>query len=486
MRKFLSGLLVACTTLVLATAAHADPPTSGPYVVGATVEAQYFGKFQRGVIVSIRVLPASGQKKYKVKWEQGGGEYEVTEAQMRWPAIVNFSGKDFKVGEFVHVWYSNAWLETQILDVKDGKIKVMYGGYGERWFAFDDRTIRNKPREEAEAKAAEREKAFIAEVVNPYYHYAVAIMWATGDKRLATNTVARVPWTGARGPKLVKEVPQMAQGLQNLAKLMQDKYGDYADIDVANHPQLKLLNEENKDLKYGASFYREAVKRTKDGLPKFLATRVRSTLDDQLKKLGALGEVSEHAAGGKGVWVAESKADPAVPGYDAFEPGTKDVAMEDGKAWKAALQNYLEPIYKAAGLGDAELAPLYAEADKAMADAKAAFQKNLPVMVVNFPSKDPVVEAFAKSFIVKNVPGANVMKAGTTSADWKVWTNAAGIPESRTRWGGALYKDPVTGLCAYGAVQAGQDYAGGGKYSKDTYFSGMGGAMFAYYVGKCK
>lgn len=115
-----------------------------------------------------------------------------------------------------------------------------------------------------------------------------------------------------------------------------------------------------------------------------------------------------------------------------------------------------------------------------------AFEKNLPVMTVSFPSKDAAMEQFARAYIAKQIPGATVIKAGAFDSGWKIWANNVGIPESRTKWGGVHFKDPTQGLCALGPAQLGQNYAGGGKYSNDNYFSGMGGAYFYYFVGKCR
>lgn len=456
------------------------------FKVGDKVEALHFGRYRAATVVSIRVIPTSGQKKYKVAWAEGGGEYEVTENQMRAPAVVNFTGKDFQVGQYVHVWYSNAWLETQILEVKDGQIKVKYGGYGEKWFAFDDETIRNKVREEQRAAAKGEEDAFIKDVAGQFYGYARAVLWASGDPRFADAT----PWTfqsmyGYKGEEIIANLPKMAAGLQEMTALMQGKYAGFKGIDVANHPVMSRWGEKGKEIKYASDTYRQAAAKAKEGLPLFLLKMNKDAIDKKLAAVKAMGEVSDIAGGGKGIAWRDGTAELGAPGDDKYEPGSQDVINGGGKKFIAALKNQLQPLFAAAGLGEGEYAPVVAEAEKAVAEAKAAFDKNLPAIAVSFPHKDAAVEAFCKSWIVKHVPGAKVLKAGTLDADWKVWKNSIGIPESRSRWGGVVYKDPTTGLCAYAGINAGQDYAAG-KFSSATYFSGMGGAVFGAYMGKCK
>ena len=475
----------AASSAAASTPAAAEPAKTGEFDVGSKVEAQHFGRFRPAVITSVRVIPTSKQKRFKVRWDDDGGEYEVGENQMRAPAFVNFTGTDFKVGQYVHAWYSNNWLESKILEVKDGQIKIQHGGYGEKWFAFDDRTIRNKVREESEAKGKQRDDEFVKEVAGQYFGYAKAVMWATGDERFAKET----PWAfqsmiGQKPPEMIKNLPAMAKGLDEMAKLMREKYADFNGIDVANHPQMKAWSEKNKEIKYSAEFYRQTMAKSKEGLPLFIKKMVQPSLDEKLKNLKELSQVREHAAGGKGIAFAEGKADLATPGDGSFEPGTKDVIQGDGSQFNAALKNFLQPLYAAAGLSENEAAPVLEEVNKLMQEARAEFKKNLPVMTASFKYKDPALEQFFRSYITKKVPGATVIKVGTTDADWKVWKNSIGIPESRTKWGGVHFKDPVTGLCAYSSIQAGQNY-GGGKFSTETYFSGLGGAYFTYSLGKC-
>lgn len=467
-----------------AAAGVAQP--GGGFAVGDKVEALSFGKYKAATVISIKVVPSSGQKKFRVRWDDGSGEYEVLASQMRAPAFVNFSGKDFQVGQYVHVWYSNGWLETQILEVKDGQIKVVFGGYGEKWFAFDDEAIRNKVREEQRALAKGEEDTFIKEVAGQYYGYAKAVLWATGDERFADAT----PWVfqsmyGYKAQDALESLPKMAAGLAEMTKLMQGKFAAFKGIDVANHPVMSRWGEKGKEIKYASDTYRQAAAKASEGLPLFILKMNKDAIDKKLAAVKAMGEVSDIAGGGKGIAWSEGSAALGQPGDDSYQPGSQDVIKDGGKLFIAALKNQLQPLFAAAGLGEAAYAPVVAAGEKAVADAKAAFEQGLPVLAVTFPHKDAAVEAFCKSWIVKQVPGAKVLKAGTLDADWKVWKNSIGIPESRTRWGGVVYKDPTTGLCAYASINAGQDYAAG-KFSSATYFSKMGGAVFGAYVGKCK
>lgn len=458
----------------------------GGFNVGDKVEALSFGKFKAATVVSVRVLPASGQKKFKVRWDDGSGEYEVTAAQMRAPAFVNFSGKDFQAGQYVHVWYSNGWLETQVLEVKDGKIKIVFGGYGEKWFPFDDEAIRNKVREEQRAQVKGAEDEFIKEVAGPYYGYASAVLWATGDERFAgANQWTFQSMYGHKADEVLANLPKMAAGLADMAKLMETKFAAFKEVSAANAGAQGKMNADKVGARYVGDTYRQAAAKAKEGMPLFILKMNKDALDKKFALIKAMGEVSDIAGGGKGISFREGTAELGSPGEDKYEPGSQDVIYGGGKKFIAALKNQLQPLFTAAGLGEAEFAPVVAEAEKAVAEAKAAFDKNLPVISVNFPAKDATVEAFCKTWIVKQVPGAKVIKAGTLDADWKVWKNSIGIPESRTRWGGVVYKDPTTGLCAYASINAGQDYAAG-KFSSATYFSKMGGAVFGAYVGKCK
>jgi hypothetical protein len=205
---------------------------------------------------------------------------------------------------------------------------------------------------------------------------------------------------------------------------------------------------------------------------------------DSVKKMGRV--VSFGGGIGKGIPVEYGNVELGSPGDDKFRPSTKDVVKDGGKLFVAAVKNQLQPLFAAAGLGETDYAPAVAAAEKAFGEAKTEFEKALPSMSVSFPHKDGEVEQFAKEYILKKYPGGKILKVGTVEADWTIWKNNIGIPESRTRVAGVVFKDPTLELCLYAGINVGQDYAGGGKFSKNNYFSGMGGAIFGAYAGKCK
>lgn len=460
----------------------------GGFNVGDKVEALSFGKFKAATVVSVRVLPASGQKKFKVRWDDGSGEYEVVAAQMRAPAFVNFSGKDFQAGQYVHVWYSNGWLETQVLEVKDGKIKIVFGGYGEKWFPFDDEAIRNKVREEQRAQVKGAEDEFIKEVAGPYFGYAIAVLWASGDPRFAERSAQSFDsMYGYKPEERIENLGKLAAGLADMAKLMETKFAAFKEVSAANRAAQGKLNADKSGARYVGDTYRQAAAKAKEGLPLFVMKMNEAALNRMVDSVKKMGRVVSFGGGiGKGIPVEYGDVELGSPGHDKFQPSTKDVVKDGGKLFVAAVKNQLQPLFAAAGLGEADYAPAVAAAEKAIGEAKSEFEKALPTMSVNFPHKDGEVEQFAKEYILKKYPGGKILKVGTVEADWTIWKNNIGIPESRTRVAGVVFKDPTLELCLYAGINVGQDYAGGGKFSKNNYFSGMGGAIFGAYAGKCK
>lgn len=100
------------------------------------------GKFYSGVITAVT---ANG---YTVKWDDGSAPSEVVAGKIIAPPAagaaaaatvatpVAAAAGSWQVGNVVEVLWNGAWYKAKILEIKDGKYKITYDGYGSSWDEF--------------------------------------------------------------------------------------------------------------------------------------------------------------------------------------------------------------------------------------------------------------------------------------------------------------------------------------------------------------
>ena len=396
--------------------------------------------------------------------------------------VFNLTGANFEVGQRVKVKIMNQWVDCKItnIDQASRRLEVRHG-YTDEFVAFDDEKLYVETRE----KAKEGKQAFTKEVANPYFAVASAINWAAGDERLKDRMPSYYDsYFGYRPEERLQNLPKIKAELEGLVQAIA-KFKDQPEQDP-NDRWYKLSGETDKELKYSPAFYRAAAEKAGNGLALFMAKMLEGDLKSQFESLSKIGEATDLGAEGKSIWFYEGKSDLNNPGSEKFEAGTYDIVYNGGKEFQASLKNYLLPTYQAAGLSEADIAPLLQKAQAQISQVKDAFFRNLTPMRATFPYRDAGLEETCKKFIKENVPGAVILGVGITDASWDISYNDYGIPECRLKWGGVHFKEPKTGLCAYAALLLAQDYAGSGTYTAKSYVSSLRGFYFGYYVGKCQ
>ncbi len=505
------------------------------YKVGQAVEVQYSKRWYPGKITSIRGtsyrvdigiesvkyndfpeasirLPGSAVMEFKVgdlvdygtklEWHQSGtvkeikdGKYLITakdgtEAGWYVPEdvkkgeiiVFNLTGQNFEVGQRVKVKIMNQWVDCKItkVDAANRTLEVRHG-YTDEFVGFNDEKLYVESREAAK----EVKQAFSKDVATPYFAVASAINWASGDERLKDRMPSYYEsYFGYRPDERLANLPKIKKELEGMTAAIA-KYKDAPEPDP-NDRWFSLSGETDKEMKYSPAFYRRAAEHAKDGMALFLGRMLEGDLKTQFDALAKIGEATDLGAEGKFIWFYEGKTDLANPGSEKFEAGTYDVVYNGGKDFLASVKNYLWPTYQAAGMTEADIAPVLQKAQAQIAEVKNAYYRNLTVMKASFPYRDAGLEETCKKFIRDNVPGAQIISVGITDANWDISYTDYDIPECRLKWGGVLFKEPKTGLCAYAALLLAQDYAGSGKYNTKSYVSSLRGFYFGYYIGKCQ
>jgi hypothetical protein len=431
-------------------------------VVGDRVHANA-GGWKPGVVSN--VTETGGQKKYSIAFDDGS-KANVGDDMIR---QYNFMGKDFKAGQYIRIWYSgNDSLDAAIVEVKEGKLMIVYGGHGSKWFAFDAPEIRNDVKTAALAAARGSREQFWKDCA-PYQEAVLTFSWLENPS--SSGELAKWKDRGQywKEDERIRQIAADYAKLAELAKIIKDKgYEGLATEGGAMSGKAATGNP--------TFLIKTAMKREEYGvkLIRLIMETDVTAVKVELQKMPELGNMS----GGKLLSFSDGTRGVV---------STKEFYFDDSKrvieTLRARSMKFLAAINKTE---DAEIHAMLSNLQNTAVETKKTFTANLQqTSLPVFPYKDAVIEAAAKTALEKIVPGAVVLRTGMLDADWKISKNSLGIPECRLKYAGVVFKDPVTGLCAYAPMQMGQDYANG-TYQARTYISTLYGYSFGYYLAKCQ
>lgn len=434
------------------------------FQVGDRIHAEVSGAWKSCTIANI--ADASGSKKYSVTFDDGG-RADITEDRIR---QYNFTGKDFKAGQFVRIRYSgNDSLDTPIVDVKDQQFMIVYGGHGSKWFPFDSPELRNDVKAAAAAAAAGAQQQFWSDCA-PFQEAVLTFSWLenpTSSGELSTWTSRGQSW---KEEERIQQIRNDYEKLEKLAEIIKAKgyeslaaEGGAMSGKAATGNPTFLIKTAQKRAEYGAKLVRLVLEAD------------IKTITDFLKTVPELGNMS----GGKLLSFYDDKRGVV---------STVEYSKNDCKTLIEGQRNRAAKFLAAIGkTEDPEVTKMLTGLQSAATIAKKEFTANIQQSSLpTFPHKDAAIEAAAKTAVEKIIPGAVVIRTGALDADWKISKNSLGIPECRLKFVGVVFKDPVTGYCAYAPMQMGQDYTSNGTYSTTTYISTLYGYVFRYYIAKCQ
>ncbi|MBL7959745.1 hypothetical protein JNL27_05830 [bacterium] len=421
-------------------------PVSEPIVfkVGDKVHAVNYGKWKPASITNIS--EAAGQKKYSVSFEDGN-KGSVTEEEIR---FYNFSGANFKVGEYIRVWYSgNDSLDAAIANVKDGKIMIVYGGYGAKWFAYDAKEVRNDVRAAAVNASKAMQTAFFDECGN-YAHSVFAFAQMINPKLVLYNQNRAYP--------LGTELPGIMKDLDALDAIIKAKYANIQNTEELFPDELSKI----------PGTWREVCERRKELALKFVEKDVKDQLDHMSGQLNTDYD---------GIKVYSHHDGATSLTCSSF---MWDIIEKDGKVTRPQFQERIKILSENAKIAsynaDAQIKKFWELYDGMKAKAVAKIGQIAPAANSSSKYKDAAVEEFGKRTVMNLHPGSVVLRTGVISPDWKIVTNSFGVPKYRSKDAEIAWKLP-SGRCVYTVYYYTQDY-NGGSYGAGYLWGGDLGAGY--------
>jgi hypothetical protein len=426
---------------VKGSAAAAEPIV---FKVGDKVHAENYGKWKPGAITNI--TDAAGQKKFAVSFDDGN-KGSVAESELR---LYNFSGSNFKPGEYVRVWYSgNDSLDTPIANVKEGKLMIVYGGYGAKWFAFDAKEVRNDVRSAAVAASRKMQTAFFDECSN-YAHSVFAFARMVNPKLVLYNQ--------NRADPLSAELPGIMKDLDALDAIIKAKYPNIQNTEELFPDELSKI----------PGTWREVCERRKELALKFVEKDVKDQLaymSDQLNTDYESIRVYEHHDGATSLTCSSFMW---------------DIIEKDGKVTRPQFQEKIKILADNAKLAgynaDAPIKQFWELYDGMKAKVVAKIGQIAPAANSSSKYKDAAVEEFGKRTVMNLHPGSVVLRTGVISPDWKIVTNSFGVPKYRSKDAEISWRLP-SGRCVYTVYYYTQDY-NGGSYGAGYLWGGDLGAGY--------
>lgn len=408
------------------------------FKVGDVIEAVDFGRWNKGTVQSIRTTN-SGNKMFTVAFDNGGSK-EFTENKLRVIPVYNFSGSNYKTGQYIRIWYSGRdSLDAPIVDIKDNKLLINYGGYGAKWFDFDAKEIRNDARTAAIAASKATEEQFFQDCNK--YSEAIRIFGYLYNKKHDTRFVLYNQ--GLTSPR-PSDVGPMLKQMNELDALIKSKYPNIQNTEQTwttelskNPGHWRVIAEERNEL--AQSVVTDMIK---DKISE--ATRILTNYEF-LKN----HEIGEFEAG-KGIGVTSS---------------LQDILDNNGADFMKKEEEKIADVIKAAqeaNLGQNEITAFREFLKKLSVDVKSKFPSSLVSSQFNPALHDAAAEASAKAYIQKTYSGAAILKIGVIG-NQVIEKNNLGIPLYRYKRVGVLFRDSQ-GRCRFVPAYYREDYAGGGAY----------------------
>lgn len=431
-----SGFWVKEANLRVKVAGASNEPEG--FKVGDKIEAVDFGRWNKGTIQSIRKTN-SGNLMFTVAFDNGGSK-EFAQDKLRNIAVYNFSGLDFKTGQYVRVWYSgNDSLDGPIVDIKDGKFLINYGGYGATWFAFDDPKVRNDARSAAIASARAMQDRFFEDVNK--YSDAIRIFGYLYNKKHDTRFVLYNQGLSSPRPS---DVAPMLKQMDELDALIKSKYPN-----IQNTEQTWT-----SELSKNPGHWRVIAEERQELAQSVVADMLKDKLSEATRILGNFEYLKNHEIqgfeAGKGIGVFTDLQDILDNNGVEFMKKEEEKVAE---AIKAA---------QAANLGQNEIAEFRAFLKKLSADVKSKFDASLLPSGFNPTAHDAAAEGTARTYIQKTYAGSTILKIGVIGGQ-VIEKNNLGIPLYRYKKVGVLFRDSK-GRCRFVPAYYREDYAGGGAY----------------------
>jgi len=366
------------------------------------------------------------------------------------PVLFNYTGKDFKLWQYVEV----GALVAQIEDIKDGKFKITYNGR-EEWYAFDAEEVRNDIRTAAVAAAKVQHEAFFNEC-GKYAQSVAALcrLYKPGMELYQQGLpVARRD-----------EIPAIIKDLDQLDAIIKSKYPNIQDV------KQKLTIDQDELSKHPGT-WREICEHRKELALKLVEKEVKDEIDaisgeinNDLEEIRVIND-----AGGVYLFVSSL---------------TWDIVERSGKTTRPKFEarvKILADISKAAGYAaDAQIKQFWELYDGTKSKAIAKISQMAPAAGSLAKYKDAVVEEYGKRVVMNVHPGSVVLRTGVISSEYRIETNALGAPRYRTKSAEISWRLP-SGRCVYTTYLYTQDY-NGGTYG-DPYI--WGGSLGAGYI-KCQ
>ncbi len=421
-------------------------PAAEPLVLknGDRIHAFKYSDWKPATITNI--TEAAGQKKYSVKFD-GGTQDEMKEDQIR---IYNFSGVNPRAGEYVRVWYSgNDSLDTPIAAIKDGKLMIAYGSYGATWLAFDDKKIRNDKVAGEVAASKKMQIAFFEECSN-YAHSVFAFARMINPKLVLYNQ--------NRADPLSAEVPGIMKDLDALDAIIKAKYANIQNTEETWTDELSK----------NPGTWRETCERRKELGFKFVEK-------DVTEQIGYL--TNDLNKDYEGIRVHEGQGGVT---YLTSSTVMWDIIEKDGKSTRPKLQEKIRVLAESAKVAgfnaDAMIKQFWELFDGMKAKAVTKIGQIAPAANSIGKFKDAAVEEFGKRSVMSNHPGSVILRTGVISPDWKIVTNAFGVPKYRSKDAEISWRLP-SGRCVYTVYYFTQDY-NGGNYGAGYLWGGDLGAGY--------
>jgi hypothetical protein len=413
-------------------------PAAEPLVfnIGDKVHASYFGNYRPGLITNI--TEAGGQKKYAIAYNDGN-KSTVTESELR---LYNFTGSGFKVGQYVRVWYSgNDSLDVAIVNVKENKFMIPYGGYGAKWFDFDAKEVRNDARTAAVAASRALQDQFFQDVNK--YSDAIRVFGYLYNKKYNTGFVLYNQ--GMTSPRPVDVAPMLKQ-MDELDALIKSKY-----------PNIQNTEQTWTDeLSKNPGHWRVIAENRKELAQSVVIDLLNQRLDDVTKYVGNYeylkNEEIKQFEAGKGIGVITDLQDMLDNNGVNF---AKEQEEKVADAIKAAQD---------ANLGQNEIQAFRTFLKTLAQDIKRKFDGSLVATSFNPTIHDQHIEGVGRQYVQKTYPGATILKIGLLDNDFIIIKNNIGIPKNRNKKLGILIRDSK-GRCRFLATYYVEEYAGGGTYN---------------------
>ncbi len=323
-------------------------------------------------------------------------------------------------------WGQSTWYVSVIVEIKDGKYRIHYGGgrYNTDWIGED--RLRNELREKEEQAVRDLQAAFWKES-KPFEPGVEMLV------RLVMKPDGGVTWTISNRPDDLKAA--LAQ-LAELDRICKARYSALRDTETTWKDDYTKLP---------ATWCKTAAQR--QALATTYATAATSQrVAEQRKWLTTLAEryaVSDvHVAAGSWYAVLYPRGHDKVKGIIRTDE-LDDLLDGGGAKTLARIRGEVSGYFAVVGATeDAATLAFYDEQTGSLADVKARVEASLPASVFVAKGKDTAMQNGGKADI-----SGKILKTAVLSPKWVVTVDENGHAENRVKIGSIVYK--IGGRCIY-------------------------------------